>query len=377
MPAWLRRSLAAKLLVAELLIVLAGAGTLLLVSVAVGPGVFHRHVRDALGVVPADVARHLDIAFEQATLISLGIAVAAAVATALAVSWFVSQRVARPIGSLALSAREVARGAYDTRVPVSGEDELAQLGTAFNEMAAALAASESRRRALLADLAHELRNPLATINGYVEGLADGVLQPSPVAWQALQTEMRRLGRLVDDLDAVSRAEERRLALHMTRVDPSALVEAAANAASPLYTAQGVELVETAPRGLPEVVADQDRLAEVLGNLLDNALRHTPVGGRVEISAARAGDRVELIVSDDGHGIRAEDLDRVFDRFYRADPSRARETGGSGIGLTIARAITEAHGGTIRAESEGRGKGSRFTVSLPAATQESGGGQRPS
>lgn len=365
MPAWLRRSLAAKLLAAELLIVLAGGGTLLLVSVAVGPGVFHRHVRDALGVVPADVARHLDIAFEQATLISLGIAVAAAVATALAVSWFVSQRVARPIGSLALSAGEVARGAYDTRAPASGEDELAQLGIAFNEMAAALAASESRRRALLTDLAHELRNPLATINGYVEGLRDGVLQPSPAAWQALHTQTRRLARLVDDLDAVSRAEERRLALHLTRVDPAALLEAAANAALPHCTAKGIDLDAKMPARLPALVVDHDRLSEVLGNLLDNAVRHTPPGGRIEVSAAQAGGRVELVVSDDGDGIRADDLDRIFDRFYRADPSRTAETGGSGIGLTIARAITEAHGGTIRVESDGPGKGSRFTVSLPA------------
>ena len=366
MPARLRRSLTAKLLAAELLVILAGSGTLLLVSVAVGPGIFRDHVRHALGALPADVARHLDIAFEQATLVALGIAVAAAVVTALAVSWFVSLRIVRPIGLLATSAQRVAQGAYGTRVPTSGDDELARLGTAFNEMAGALASAETRRRALLADLAHELRTPLATIGGYVEGLADGVVRPEPATWVTLQVEVSRLGRLVDDLNTVSRAEERQLDLRLGRILPGALVEVAVRAAAPLYAAKGVELAHELAARLPEVEVDPDRVGEVLGNLLENALRHTARGGRVEITARRSADGVELVVSDDGEGIPLEHLEKVFERFHRVDRARSRAAGGSGLGLTIARAITEAHGGRIHAESAGTGHGSRFAIWLPAA-----------
>ncbi len=369
MPARLRRSLTAKLLAAELLVILAGSGTLLLVSVAVGPGIFRDHVRHALGALPADVARHLDIAFEQATLVALGIAVAAAVVTALAVSWFVSLRIVRPIGLLATSAQRVAQGAYGTRVPTSGDDELARLGTAFNEMAGALASAESRRRALLADLAHELRNPLATIGGYVEGLADGVVRPEPATWGALQVEVSRLGRLVDDLNTVSCAEERQLDLRLVRVLPAALIESAVAAAAPLYAAKGVELVHDARAGLPEVEIDRDRIGEVLGNLLDNALRYTATGSRVEIGARRSGDAVEISVADNGEGIPSEHLELVFERFHRVDHARSRAAGGTGLGLAIARAITEAHGGHIRAHSDGPGRGSTFTVSFPTIPRE--------
>lgn len=366
MRARLRRSLTAKLLAAEILVVLAGSGTLLLVSLAIGPGIFRDHVREALRAVPDDVVRHLDIAFAEATLVALGIAVAASLVTAVAVSSFVSVRIVRPIGSLAKSAERVAHGAYDTRVPTHGNDELARLGIAFNEMAGALASAERRRRELLTDLAHELRTPLATIGGYVEGLADGVVQPDPATWGALQVEVSRLGRLVDDLNTVSRAEERQLDLRLARVRSGGLVEAAVNAAAPLYAAKGVELAHTATAGLPEVDVDPDRIGEVLGNLLENALRHTARGGRVEVSARRSGEGIELVVSDDGEGIPAEHVPRVFDRFYRVDPARSRAGGGSGIGLAIARAITEAQGGRIQAESAGAGQGSRFTVWLPVA-----------
>ncbi len=366
MRARLRRSLTAKLLAAELLIVLAGSGTLLLVSLAIGPGIFRNHVHEVLKAIPADVAHHLDIAFAEATIVALGIGIAAAIATAIAVSAVVSVRIVRPIGSLAESAQRVAQGAYDTRVAITGDDELARLGSAFNQMAGALSSAESRRRSLLTDLAHELRTPLATIGGYVEGLADGVVRPEPATWAALQVEVSRLGRLVDDLNTVSRAEERQLDLRLVRVRPGALAEAAIRAAAPLYAAKGVVLAHDAAGGLPEVEVDLDRIGEVLGNLLENALRHTLAGGRVGVTERRSASGIELVVSDDGEGIAAEHVARVFERFYRADPARSRAGGGSGIGLTIARAITEAQGGRIHAESAGPGQGSTFTVWLPAA-----------
>ncbi|HUH15462.1 MAG TPA: ATP-binding protein [Gaiellaceae bacterium] len=360
----LRSSLTAKLLAAQLLVIVAGAATLALVALAVAPGLYHRHVRAALGVVPDDVAGHLDEAFLAATVVALALAVAAAIVAAALVSAFLAVRIVRPVRALAESARRIARGARGVRVPLTGADELGVLARAFNDMAASLDASEQRRRELLSDLAHELRTPLATIDGYLEGMADGVVPASAETWEILGTETRRLRRLVDDLTALSRAEERQLALDVARVDPAALAESAVAAASPAYAAKGVRLHTEVGGPLPEIEVDRDRMAEVLANLLGNALRHTPAGGRVTVSASPAGDGVEIAVTDTGEGIAPEHLQRVFGRFYRADPARARSAGGSGIGLTIARAIVEAHDGRIRAESRGEGAGASFVVTLP-------------
>ena len=361
----LRRSLGGKLLAAQLLVILAGSATLVAVSLELAPAIFHHHVGEALGVVPDSVMRHLDSAFGDALLISLAVAVAAAGATAAAISWFLSIRIVRPIRTLAAASRRVAQGAYGERVGVATSDELGALAAAFNEMAEALESTERRRHELLSDVAHELRTPVATLNGYVEGLRDGVVEPEPRTWQLLHAETSRLGRLVDDLSKVSRAEERQLDLRPVKADPHGLLHDAAASARESYAQKGVVLeVEPGDR-LPAVDVDRDRIAEVLANLLSNALRHTAPGGNVLVSAARtAEDAVELSVTDDGEGIPAETLPRVFERFYRADSARSRDRGGSGIGLTIARAITQAHGGTLRAESEGPGHGTRFICTLP-------------
>jgi len=361
----LRWGLTRKLLLAQLLVILAGSVTLALVALAVAPGLFRDHVRDALGIVPDDVSRHLDEAFNDAVLLALGIAIAAATVTAAAVSWFLSVRIVRPIARLAGAAERIAQGNYGERVPVAGSDELTVLATAFNDMAVALESAELRRRQLLSDLAHELRTPLATIEGYVEGVRDGVVPASAETWSVLETETSRLGRLVADLQKVSRAEERQLDLHLESVSASSVVATAVNAAGPAYAAKGVVLETSVAERLPKLVVDPDRIGEVLTNLLDNALRHTPPGGRVEVRAERLGDEVQLTVSDTGEGIAPEHVARVFERFYRIDSGRTRDRGGSGIGLAIARALIEAHGGTIHAESNGLGAGARFVVSLPA------------
>lgn len=361
----LRRSLTAKLLAAQMLVIVAGSVTLALVALAIAPSLFHTHVRDALGIVPEDVSRHLDEAFEDAVLVSLAIAIGAAALTAAVASGFLAVRIVRPIRALAEASQRIARGAYGSRVPVGGSDELAVLAASFNEMAASLESAEHRRRELLSDVAHELRTPLATIEGYVEGLRDGVVAPEGPTWTLLETETGRLRRLVDDLQMVSRAEERQLDLRTVEIDPSLLVEAAVQGAAPAYEVKGVRLERDADPRLPAVAVDPDRIGEVLANLLENALRHTKAGGLVEVRAARRGADVELSVSDTGEGIAPEHLERVFERFFRSDPARSRATGGSGIGLTIARAIVEAHGGRLRAESDGPGRGARFVLSLPA------------
>lgn len=363
----LGRSLAAKLITAQLLVILAGSATLALVALLVAPGLFHTHVREALGVVPAAVNDHLDQAFADAILVALGIAIGAAALTAVAVSGFLAVRMLRPIRALAEGAMRIAAGHYEARVPEAGRDEIAVLGRAFNEMADSLQTAERRRQELISDVAHEFRTPLATVEGYVEGMTDGALPRSDENLDVLAHEARRMARLLEDLSKVSMAEERQLGLRLVLSEPQGLIEQAVQAAAIAYAEKGVTLDARADLRSAPVLVDDDRIAQMLGNLLDNALRHTPRGGRVEIGAMRRDDSVEMWVSDTGEGIPPQHLERIFERFYRIDPARARSSGGSGIGLAIARAIVAAHGGRMWAESSGRGGGARFIVALPLAS----------
>lgn len=358
------RSLTVKLLAAELAVIVAGAATLALVALLLGPTLFHRHIRMALGYVPPTVMHHLDQAFGESLALSLGLGVAAAALAAAAIGWLVATRIVRPVHILAGAARQVSRGDYDTRVAVAGDDELTVLARSFNEMAGSLASAEQRRRRLLSDVAHELRTPLATIDAYLEGLADGVVQPTAETWKLLRSESARLNRLSDDITRVSRAEERQLDLRLTREQPQRLLENAAQAAAPAFAEKGIELRLAPDQGAPEIEVDRDRIGEVLANLLENALRHTPTGGTVTLAATRNGENALLTVTDTGDGLEADELDHIFERFYRTDTARTRDRGGSGIGLTISRAIVEAHGGQLWAESDGRGHGSRLLLRLP-------------
>jgi signal transduction histidine kinase len=359
----IRRSLTAKVLLGQLAVILAGSVTLLLVASTLGPVLYHRHIREALGFVPATVSRHLDQAFAESLATSLAVAVTAATVTAAAVSWLVATRIVRPVRALAAAARRVSLGDYATRVQATGDDELTLLARAFNEMSGSLGSSEARRQRLLADVAHELRTPLATIDAHLEGLADGVLAPEPATWQVLRTQTARLQRLSEDIARVSRAEEHQLDLRREAVEPLQLLRSAAAAAAPAYDAKGVSLRVEVDGPPPQMDLDPDRGQELLAILLDNALRHTQPGGQVILSAEAAGPDVLLTVADTGEGLDPAELERIFERFYRADPSRSRDRGGSGIGLTIARAIAEAHGGRLWAESEGRGHGTRFLLQL--------------
>jgi two-component system sensor histidine kinase BaeS len=267
---------------------------------------------------------------------------------------------------MADGARRIAAGHYEARVPEAGRDELAVLGRAFNEMAASLQTAERRRQELVSDVAHEFRTPLATLKGYVEGMADGTLPRDAATLRILAEETRRLSRLVEDLSKVSRAEERQLDLRLSTTETRTLVESAIRAAERAFAEKGVALDLRPGRAPAPLLVDPDRIAEVLGNLLANALRHTPPGGRVEVGWSHVGDGVEISVADTGEGIAPEHVERIFERFYRVDRARARASGGSGIGLTIARAIVEAHGGRIWAASRGPGHGARLVVRLPLA-----------
>ena len=231
-------------------------------------------------------------------------------------------------------------------------------------MADSLESTERRRLELVGDVAHELRTPLATLDGYLEGLQDGVIKPDATTWQLLRRETARLSSLINDLQELWRAEARQLPLSMTRVDVPAMLESVrerfATRAREHDNALGLRV---AAGGLA-VHADPERLTQVVGNLVSNAIRYSPDGAPVSLEASSEGDEVVIGIVDRGPGLTPEQQERVFERLYRVDPSRARALGGSGIGLAIARALTEAMGGRIWAESEGPGHGSRFQIALP-------------
>lgn len=366
-----RRGLAGRLFAAQILVVLAGGVTLGLVATVVGPAIFGRHLRQISGQVDAATTRHVQEAYAAASAISLGVALLAALAAALAVSAYLARRVAQPVSQLALAAADVADGHYATRVVTPGLGrEFDTVATAFNTMAARLADVEATRRRLLTDLGHELRTPLATIEAYVDAAEDGVTVAGEDTWTVLRTQTARLRRLAEDVAAVSHAEEHQLDLHRRRMRVSDLVDAAVAAARPRYGSKGVMLHARAGARLPDIDADGQRMGQVLGNLLDNALRHTSAGGTVTVAADPDPAGVRISVTDTGEGIAAEHLPHLFERFYRADSARDRDHGGSGIGLAIVRAIVTDHGGRVTASSAGPGAGATFAIILPVESYRS-------
>jgi signal transduction histidine kinase len=362
----LRAGLAVRLFTAQALVVFTGAVTLGLVAAAVGPAIFHSHLQQISGQVDAEASRHIEEAYASASTVSFGVALLAALAAALAVSAYVARRVARPVGQLAAAAADIAEGRYATRVqaPRLG-GEFDTVATSFNAMAARLADVEETRRRMLADLGHEMRTPVTTIEAYLEAAEDGVAVDDEDTLSVLRFQTARLRRLADDIAAVSRAEEHQLDLHLVRTAPADLVHAAVIAAQSRYMTHGVALDAHMAADVPDVDADPERIGQVLANLLDNALRHTPPGGRVTVILDQDSTGVRMTIADTGEGIGAEHLPHLFERFYRADVARDRGRGGSGIGLAIVQALVHEHGGRVTAHSDGPGTGATFTVTLPA------------
>ncbi len=363
-----RGSIRAKLLLSYLLVVAVGALTVILAVLLSGPAFFDRAMR-RLGDLPgmAEAARtdltaaFIDAMF-RAVAVASGVATLAAVLTAIVVS----RRLTTPIRDLARASARLAAGRYGERVGTAEEDELGALARGFDALAARLEQTERQRLTLIGDVAHELRTPLATIQGSMEGLLDEVVVPTPALWAQLHGEAGRLRRLVDDLQELSRAEAGALPLQPVALDARALLARAADRMRPHFEAADVALALDGTDGSTPVLADADRTLQVLLNLLGNALRHTPAGGTVTLGARARDRQITLIVADTGGGVAPEDLPHLFERFYRADRSRSRASGGSGIGLTIARALVEAQAGTLRIESPGPGRGATAIVTLPRA-----------
>ncbi len=363
-----KRSLSAKLFLSYLIVILVGVVVLAGAVQIQTPAAIQRHIERMEAHLGSDpgLAEDLRVNFIRAINEITTTAVIVSLIAAIAVSLFTSQRIVQPIRSMMRASREIAAGHFNRRVAVVSEDELGALAESFNQMAEELELTEQRRLNLIADVAHELRTPLTNLRTMLEALTDGVLPPEPATFQTMNNEVLRLQRLVQDLQELSRAEAGEMAMFPEWVNPADLASGVVDRLALQFHDKGVALHVNIAPDLPDIYADPARITQVLVNILGNALQYTPEGGEVWVAVRRAGDVIQFLVRDTGRGIPPEDLPHIFERFYRVDKSRARASGGSGIGLTISKYIVEAHGGRIWAKSEGLGKGSEFGFTLPIA-----------
>jgi two-component system, OmpR family, sensor histidine kinase BaeS len=309
--------------------------------------------------------------FNQIILEAALFALLPAVVIALGVSAVMSHQFVKPLRQMAHAADRIADGHYEERLPegehqLESQDELELLAARFNHMTSQLEQVEDMRQKLIGDVAHELRTPLTVIKGSLEGLMDGVLPPDASTYERIYRQVDRLDRLVNELQELNRIEEGVLELHIGAVDLQVFLTNLIQTMQVNFSTKNVALNLDLPDGPLMALADQDRLDQVMFNLLNNALRSTPGGGRVLVKGERLAGAVRISVEDTGVGIAPEHLEKVFARFYRVDDARSRQAGGSGIGLTVAKKLVEAMGGRIWAESAGRNQGAAFRFTLPAA-----------
>ncbi len=288
-----------------------------------------------------------------------------AVVAAILLTFLLSRRILAPVKAIARATRRFGRGDFSHRVDAKTKGELGELARSFNTMADDLEHTQRLRRNMVADIAHELRTPLANLSGYLEAIRDGVIKADENVVRSLNEEAATLARLIDDLQELSLADAGELKLVTQTEDIARLIKETVTALKAKAAARGLTITTRLARGLPPAAIDAQRIRQVLHNLLENAMAHTGHKGKITVAAKADGKMINVSVTDTGEGIPAAELPLIFERFYRVDKSRARETGGSGLGLTIARRLVEAHGGTIRAESK-PGKGSTFTFTVPAA-----------
>lgn len=356
------------MILSYVIVVFVGVVTVLLATTLLAPGFVDDHVAameqiadpGAERAAVSELRSEILMGFSQALFIAATISTL----TALIVGILASNRLLRPIESIRLATRRLASGAYAERVELPPEAELAALATDVNALARTLEETEQRRMRLISEVAHELRTPLATIKGYMEGLVDGVFQPTDEIFLATGREAARLERLATDLSKLSRIqEETALDLRFELIDLGAVAIEVAESLRPRFDEKGVTL-HIADLPTLRVRVDPDRMAQVFTNIIDNAVTYTPELGAVNITGYTNGGLAAISIADTGRGLESQQLDKVFDRFYRADRSTP---GGTGIGLTIAHGIVRAHRGSIEVTSPGTGRGSTFTVVIPLAT----------
>ncbi len=363
-----RTDLATRLILAIAVVVGVGAATAWAVGATIGPGLFHEHLLRAVetGESPTD---HAERAYGTASAIALSIALLMALIASAGASVLIARRIRRSLAPFAQAAHRVAAGERNVSVGAPGiGPEFDRVAEAFTAMAKELAHVEDTRTRMLADLAHEMRTPLAVLGAYLEAVSDGVEHLDEPTVRTMQAQVDRLARLSADVALVTSAEEGRLSLHRSPIDVDTVVRAAVAQSSERLAECGLSLELTCEPGLI-VNADPDRIGQVLTNLLENARQHTPPGGVVHVGVVGEAESVRVSVQDSGEGIAARDLPRVFDRFFRVDVARDRAHGGSGIGLSIAMAIANAHGGTIVAASDGPATGATFSLTLPRLSSD--------
>ncbi|SDF76718.1 Adaptive-response sensory-kinase SasA [Sporomusa acidovorans DSM 3132] len=299
------------------------------------------------------------------SLIWVGIAI---LIVGLAASYALARSITTPLRKLSAAALEIERGNFAQKVPINSKDEVGSLALIFNRMAETLDSNNKLRQQFLANVAHELRTPLAVIQGHLEGMIDGIIEPTPKKLSSLHEEAVRLSRLIKDLKDLSLAEVRQLSLEVRDVNVNHTLEKTVYMLKPLADEKKITVKQNLMVGLPAITADADRISQIFYNLITNAIRYTSVGGCVTVSTEliqyAEQDWIKIGVADNGPGINEKDLPFIFDHFYRGDKSRDRKSGGSGLGLAIVKQLTEIHGGKVQVESV-MGKGSLFCVLLPA------------
>lgn len=303
--------------------------------------------------------------FLQRTTWAIAMAALAGVLVAVAMGFLLAGGMLKPIRRLTAAAQSLAHGDLQQQVPVTSKDELGLLTSTFNQMSTDLAEADQKRKRMTADITHDLSTPLQIISGYMELLEDGEVTLSPQRIDIIKTEIEHLRRLVGDLTTLTQAEAGGLDIQIHPVHPGILMERIYQAYQPICARQGVELVLDIPEAVPAIQVDEGRMMQVLKNLVENALRYTPGGGRITL-AVQIAEQVELKVIDGGSGIEPEDLPYVFDRFFRADKARGANSGKMGLGLAICKALVTAQGGTILAESAGRDQGTTIVIRFPSS-----------
>jgi histidine kinase len=369
------RGFGTRLLLTYLLVIVFAFGILAVVANLAIPPALNRHMSDremgGMGMQMGDsmgpqsqIVQNTRAALNDALIWAGG----ASLVLAILISFWLSRQVVSPVKRMTQLSGEIAAGRYDKRVGQENQgdstDELMQLANSFDQMAAQLEQTENKRRALIADISHELRTPLTAIKGFSEGLMDGVLSSDNSTFSQIHKEADRMQRLVADLQELSQIEAEGFSLEKRDVSISRIATEVFNQIAKQFADKKIALELEFPNDLPAVFADEDRIKQVLLNLLNNAWQYTDTKGEIRVSAKQVGTEVQIDVADNGLGIAHEHLGHVFDRFYRVDKSRSRKGGGSGIGLAISKRLVEAHGGRIWAASEGLGKGAVFSFTLP-------------